>query len=150
MVFAIGNSPASPAAIWPGMSLTERMIASRKTTPTAPEIQIDDRTPLGACRPGVHRLLAERASGVEAVHDEDRHEEADREGRQEVAVLRLLGAHRLEQDIGRLVIREEEQDQREDEHAQDLGRHADVVEDRQEPDAERVDGGRQDQRDDRR
>ena len=41
--------------------------------------------------------------------------------------------------LDRLVVGEEQQDEREDEHAQDLGRHADVVEDRQQPDPERVD-----------
>ena len=33
-----------------------------------------------------------------------------------------LGPERLEQDVRRLVVGEEQQDQREDEHAQDLGR----------------------------
>ena len=43
------------------------------------------------------------------------------------------------------MIGEEQQDQGEDEHPEDLGRHADVVEDRQETDTERVDQRRQHQ-----
>ena len=37
------------------------------------------------------------------------------------------------------MVGEDQQHQREDDHAQDLGRHADVVEQGQQPDAERVD-----------
>ena len=88
----------------------------------------DDRTPRGACRLASMRLLAERPGGVEAVQDEDRHEEGEREGREHVAVLGRLRTERLGQHVGRLVVREEQQDEREDEHPEDLGRHADVVE----------------------
>jgi hypothetical protein len=55
----------------------------------------------------------------------------------------------VEQDRGRLVVREDQQDEGEDQHAGDLGRHADVVDERQQPDAERVDERRRDEHDDR-
>jgi hypothetical protein len=45
-----------------------------------------------------------------------------------------------------LVIGEEQEDQREHQHAEDLGRDPDVVQDGDEPDPERIDDGRDDQR----
>ena len=128
IVVAIGNSPARPAAIVAGMSSSDRMIASRKTTPTAPEIEHRRQDAARRLAARVDRLLAECPGRVEAVQDEDRHEEGEREGREHVAVLGRLRAERLGQHVGRLVVGEEQQDEREDEHPEDLGRDPDVVE----------------------
>ena len=128
MVVAIGNWPARPSAIVCGMSLSERMIASRKTTPTAPEMSTDDRTPRGAWR------LASMVSSpnVPAVSNPYRMKIDMKKASANVASMlpfwACLRTERLGQDVGRLVVREEQQDEREDEHPEDLGRHADVVE----------------------
>src|SRR3954452_19859345 len=90
---------------------------------------------------GIKRLLAERSGGVEAIDDEQRHEHPDEEDRHVAAVGKVGGVGRVKQDRRRLVVGEEQEDQGEDEHPEDLGADADVVDDRQEPDAEDVDQG---------
>ena len=50
IVVAIGNPTAWPSAIAPAMSWMDRITARRKTAPTTPESQIDERTPRGAWR----------------------------------------------------------------------------------------------------
>ncbi len=52
IVVAIGNPPAWPSFIASGMLGMARITPRRNTAPIAPEIQIDDRTPRGAWRPG--------------------------------------------------------------------------------------------------
>ena len=79
IVVAIGNPKAWPSAIAAAMSWKDRMTARRKIAPTMPDSQIAERTPRGACRLGVERLLAERSRRVEAVDDEQGHEHADQE-----------------------------------------------------------------------
>jgi hypothetical protein len=105
----------------------------------------DERTPRGAWRLASMVSSPKVPAVSKPVQDEDGHEEREREGREHVAVLRVLGTERLGEDVRRLMIREEQQDQREHQHAQDLGRDPDVVERRHEAYAERVDEGRDDQ-----
>ena len=62
-----------------------------------PESQIDDRTPRGAWRLGVDRLLAERPGGVEAVDDEQGHEHA--RPRRPAGSCRLAGSTPVELSI---------------------------------------------------
>ena len=72
----------------------------------------------------------------------------EREGRQHVPVLGRLGAERLGQHVGDWWLAKNSRISANTSMPEDLGRHADVVERRDEPDTERVDQRRDDQRGD--
>ena len=93
----------------------------------------DAITAFGASRARVLRLLGERRRRVEAVDHVERHEHRDEErpGRE-------ARAARVEDDAGALVVMEERDDEREDDHAEDLEEDAGVVDDRDEANAEDV------------
>ena len=115
------------------------MTPSRKTAPTTPEIQIADRTPRGAWRLASTRLLAERPGGVEAVDDEQGHEHADEEDRQVAAVGWPLGPTCRRGSTSGWWLAKISRISAKTTMPEDLGADADVVEDRQQPDPERVD-----------
>ena len=118
----------------------------RKTRPTAREIRIDDSTPRGAWRvastvssPNVPAVSKPYTMKIDMI-------QAERKRRQIVPAGRRLRAAGVQEDRHGLVVGEEQQDQCEHDHAEDLGRHADVVQDRQQPDAVGVDQRRDQQR----
>ena len=102
-------------------------------------MRMDESTPRGACR--VASIVS--SPKVPAVSNPKTMKAAMKKPSANVAgrfpLLRHLRAFEAAQDVDRLDVGEDQQQDREHEHPQDLGRDADVVQDRQQPDAIGVD-----------
>ena len=116
--------------------------------PTRPDASTDVRTPRGACRPA-SSVSSPKLPAVSKPYRMkiDMYMPSANVARMFPFWAASVPANEVMM-LDRLVVGEEQQHEREHEHPQDLGRDADVVEDRQQADAERIDDRRGDERGD--